>query len=357
MSRYHINAGVPRNTGEFMSYFLPNKWVIPALTLVIGATSLLAQGPDHMKNHSKIKGPEACGECHKSEVAVWKETRHHKTFYELTRSEKAREIAEKMGLRRIKRESDCLSCHFTSVEEAGTVKPIAGISCESCHGAAVDWIEVHNDYGGKDVKREEETAEHKQERLKRSVELGMLRPDDLYAVAANCFSCHTVPNENLVNTGGHAAGSKFELVSWSQGEIRHNFFSSESGQDNIEATPQHKRMMYVLGRALDLEYGLRGTAKATAKATYAVEMAKRAKRAVLYLKQIQEAVATDEVAAMIAIGDGASLKLNNESELLAAADKVAEQAKKFAASHDGSGLAGIDSLIPGPDKYKGKPAL
>ena len=36
-------------------------------------------------------------------------------------------------------------------------------------------------------------------------------------------------------------------------------------------------MMYVVGQALDLEFALRGVAKATEKADYAVAMAKRAK--------------------------------------------------------------------------------
>jgi len=77
----------------------------------------------------------------------------------------------------------------------------------------------------------------------------------------------------LVNTGGHAAGRPRELVSWSQGEVRHRFLS---GTKNKKNSQERNRMLYLVGRVVDLEYRLRGLAKATKKATYGVAMAKRA---------------------------------------------------------------------------------
>jgi len=77
----------------------------------------------------------------------------------------------------------------------------------------------------------------------------------------------------LVNTGGHAGGRPRELVSWSQGEVRHRFLS---GTKNKKNSQERKRMLYLVGRVVDLEYRLRGRAKATKKATYGVAMAKRA---------------------------------------------------------------------------------
>ena len=35
-------------------------------------------------------------------------------------------------------------------------------SCESCHGAAQDWLELHSDYGGPNLTRELESREHRQ---------------------------------------------------------------------------------------------------------------------------------------------------------------------------------------------------
>ena len=265
--------------------------------------------------------------------------------------DKAREIADKLGLKRIKAESTCLSCHFTSALRDGKATPIAGITCESCHAAGKDWIKLHSDYGGKDATKETETPEHAKERYARSEAAGMIRPVRLYDVAANCYGCHTVPMENLVNVGGHPAGSKFELVQWSQGEVRHNVWYSK---ENGEASVARKRLMYVLGKALDLEFALRGVAIATKKADYAVSMAKRAKRAENALKKIAGVVDSPEIGAILEAAAGVKLKLNNEAPLTAAVDEVAAAARAFAEAHDGSAFAALDALLPAPGDYRGK---
>jgi len=215
-------------------------------------------------------------------------------------------------------------------------------------------LKVHSDYGGQDVKKDQETPAHKAERIAAVTKAGMIRPADLYGVANNCYQCHLVPNEKLVNQGGHKAGSPFELVSWSQGEIRHNYFSSHSGEENLAAPIERQRMMYVLGNALELEHALRAVGKATAKDRYAVTMAKRVQLVLRRLDAINKAVAIPEVKDMIAIGGGVKLKLNNEAELAPAADKVGKLARQFASKHDGSSLAALDALLPKQDKYKGK---
>lgn len=324
-------------------------WSIPAI--MMDTTSAQAAAVEFHLDATKVMGPDACGECHKSSVDAWKKTHHSTTFKSLPKNKKAKKIAKKMGIKRIKSGSQCLSCHFTSQEKEGKTKPIAGITCESCHGEGRDWIKLHSDYGGKDVKRETEDAAHKVKRLADATANGMTRPSDLYSVASNCYSCHTVPNEELVNKGGHAAGSKFELVSWSQGEVRHNVWYSKP---NDEADANRKRMMYVVGRVLDLEYALRGVAKATKKADYAVKMAKRAKIAKKRVKAIAAKISVPEIDAIVKAGGSAKLKLKNEAKLTAAADKIQAAARKFSSSYDGSGFAAVDSLIPGADKYKGK---
>lgn len=302
---------------------------------------------------AKVKGPDACGECHESSIKVWKQTPHATTFKELPRRKSAKEIAKKMGFKRIKAGSECLTCHFTSGVRKGKVKPIAGITCESCHGAGADWIKGHGDYGGKKVTRENEDPAHKKKRLAKAEAAGMIRPARLYSVAANCYGCHTVPDEKLVNVGGHAAGSKFEMVAWSQGIVRHNVWYSK---ENGEASAERKRMMYVVGQALDLEFALRGVAKATTKATYAKRMARRAKAAEKRIIKIAAAVSAPEIDVILAAAKEAKLKLNNEAQLSAAADKVAAAARKLAAGYDGSTFAGVDALLPAAEDYQGKPA-
>lgn len=308
----------------------------------------------------KVKGPDECAECHKTSVAVWKASHHATTFKTLPRSADAKKIAKAMGIRRIKSKSVCLTCHFTSAlskKKKKKVKPIAGITCESCHGASADWINVHSDFGVKGKSMDEaaklETPEHKAERYKKAEAGGMIRPVYLYAVANNCYECHTVPDEKLVNVGGHTPGSDFELVSWSQGEVRHNVWYSKT---NKEASAERKRMMYVVGKALDLEHALRGLAKATTDGKFATAMANRAKAALGALTKILSATDLAEVKSIVATAGAAQLKPNNAAELGKMAEKIGAQARALAEKHDGSGLAGIDAMIPGPDKYKGKVA-
>lgn len=323
-----------------------------AVLLFFSNAHLAVASPDI----ADIVGPNECGECHKKEVEAWRGTHHFSTFKELSRTKDAKQIAKNLGLKRIKTEGDCVSCHFTRQLVGGSPEAVAGISCESCHGGAKNWMDIHNDYGGKDVKKEAETAAHKETRIAQSLKAGLISPSDIYSVANNCYQCHLVPNEKLVNVGGHKAGSPFELVSWSQGEVRHNYFSSADGKENANTSPERKRMMYIVGNLLELEHALRAISKATQKAKYAVTMAKRVKLAIKRLNKLAAVINDADVNAIITIGTTAKLKLNNEAELKAAADNVARLAKKFAASHTGSEFAALDALLPDPSKFKGTAA-
>ena len=83
---------------------------------------------------SRIEGPNACVECHKKEGEIWQQSHHYSTFRDMPRSKEARLIAKKMKIKRMKSSSLCLGCHFTTQKAKKKKKPIAGISCESCHG-------------------------------------------------------------------------------------------------------------------------------------------------------------------------------------------------------------------------------
>ncbi len=182
-----------------------------------------------------------------------------------------------MGVRRIKSETlvPRIAISRCSRRTAGR-ESVAGISCESCHGAGQDWIKVHSGFSGK-TPLFESKAEAKA-RWKLAESKGMIRPHSFYQLAKNCYGCHVVPQEDLVNKGGHKAGSAFDLVSWSQGEVRHNTWYSK-GRENVPASAARKRMLYLVGLGVELETALRAIAKATVRKTYAFEMAKRADRA------------------------------------------------------------------------------
>ena len=300
--------------------------------------------------------PERCGECHRSALEVWDDTPHATGFETLHRSDRAKEIYSRLGLRLIKRGTEettpvCLQCHYTPVLRREALRAGAGVSCESCHGPAGEWIEIHNDYGVSepDFQRAAllETPEHRAERIERSRAAGMRRPSELYDVVANCFGCHTVPNEELVNRAGHSTGSDFELVAWSQGQIRHNFLESYKtgdGNTNAERPPERKRVMHVVGRVLDLEYSLRGVARATVDDLYLGAMSDRAGLAADNLLEIAELAAVPEIEAILAVFDSVELKTNNRVALERAADQIGELARQFIARASGSDLAGLDPL-------------
>ena len=301
---------------------------------------------------AKIVGPNACAECHKQEAEAWKGSHHFKTFREMPRRKEANQIAEKMGVQRIRSEGICLGCHYTVQQKDNSKQPVAGISCESCHSAGQDWIKVHSQFSGKTEKTE--TKAEKDARLKLADSKGMIRPSAIYQMTKNCYSCHVVPQEDLVNKGGHPAGSAFEMVSWSQGEVRHNTWHSK-GKENVQANAARKRMLYLVGLGVELETALRAVGKSTARRTYAFAMAKRADNARKQLAAAAKAApGVPEIAKLVEYGHSAGLKLNNERYLAAAADGVAKTLATISEKYDGSTMAGLDSLIPGADKFKGK---
>ncbi len=302
---------------------------------------------------TKIVGPNGCAECHKQEAEAWKGSHHFKTFREMPRKPEGTEIAKRMGVQRIRSEGLCLDCHFTVQKKDGNQQPIAGISCESCHGAGADWLRLHSGFSGKTEKSE--TKAEKEARWQQATAKGMIRPSSFYLLAKNCYGCHVVPNENLVNTGGHPAGSLFELVSWSQGEVLHNTWHSK-GKENVPASAARKRMLYLVGLGVELETGMRAVSRATARKLYAFEMAKRVDRARRQLDAAAKAVpGVPEIAKLVEYSYLAGLKLNNERQLATAADGVSKLLVTISGKYDGTTLGGLDGLIPAPDKFKGKP--
>ncbi len=337
--------------------------VCVACVLAIAAPVISQQPPffEYAKiDPNKVVTAEKCGECHIQEAEVWKKTPHATSFKSLHKKEQAETIAEKMGFRLIKRDSLCFSCHYTPVVESGKIRVVSGVSCESCHGAGADYLDIHNVYGdGFDHKSE--PAAHRRTRITDSRRAGMRRPSDLYPVAANCFSCHTVPLERLVNEGGHTTGSgAFELVEWTQGQIRHNFLESlQKSADpvNRERPMSRKRVMYVVGRALDLEYSVRGLAKARTDGIYSKAMSRRVRSAVSELRAISRSADIPEVDDMMSAVKSVKMVPRNESRLLAAADKVEKATRGFLAKPAPPQLAALDDLLRGvdPEPEAGEP--
>ena len=322
-----------------------------SLSLALGLLLMLpSDAPARAPDPAKVVGSTECAECHKEETETWKKTRHYKTFKELPRDKKAREIGKALGLRRVRSEGLCLTCHFSSKEENGKAKPIAGISCESCHSPAKEWIKRHSEYSGK--KKETETPEEAKQRWIDAEAAGMIRPKMIYTLTKNCYGCHIVPEEKLVNKGGHPAGSPFELVRWSQGEIRHNTWHN-SGKENRPLSQERLRLFYAVGVAVELENSLRALSTATEKDRFAVTMAKRIQIVRLRARRLARATKDPDLIALARAASGARLSLGEVKSLAGVADLVAKAAKAFAEKHDGSKLAAIDRFLPKSGEHKG----
>ncbi|WDQ15543.1 multiheme c-type cytochrome [Rhodopirellula sp. P2] len=323
------------------------------ISSVVDASSVQGAAAKPVDPHLTM-GSETCVKCHANEVKVWKATPHSRTFEELHRRPKAKEIASKLGVSSIKYDGRCVNCHYTQQVEAasGNVHAIEGVSCESCHGSAKQWLDLHHDYGGEQVTRAMETPEHRQQRLAQSVAAGMRNPVNVYLVAQSCLRCHTTADEELVNVGGHPTGSlDFEFVSWSQGTLRHNFIDSD-GQSNDPSTRDRLRVMFVSGMIADLEASLRATAEATQKAKYGVSAAQRANRAAKRLLSVSQKVTSKHLEEILLIYSGVTLKLNNREPLVQAADAIAELGFRFAAETNGHVLKPLDVFIPPENRWK-----
>ena len=281
-------------------------------------------------------GPKACSECHEAEVGVWEETKHSKSFKDVHKSDKAEAVLTAIdGGKSMKRNDTCALCHYTLVqkEEGDKPRPRAGPSCESCHGAASDWIEIHNDYGGKGVKREDETAEHKAQRKQQAAAAGMIWPSNLYDVASNCMTCHGLAHPGVDGAtlsamlgAEHPLNPEFELVRYSQGSVRHRFYPPDV-TTNKEMSASELAQMFVVGQAAKLVSAVNAATKSD-DAGYQAAQQKRQ---------------DDAKAALAAVPEAAALVADpTEANARALVDAIAGK--------DMSGAVG--GMLPDPSSYK-----
>lgn len=330
-------------------------WVLLGIVSGSGFSTSSAQETTKEKflwhDPKKIVTAKPCNECHQLEYGVWEKTKHSTSFKTLHRKELAERITKNMSFKFIKRESLCLKCHYTGVIKNEQLRAISGVSCESCHGAAKDWIDVHNNYGP-GAKYNTESAEHEEQRILESKKNGMLRPSEVYGVVANCFQCHTVPHEKLVNVGGHTSGSRdFDLLDRID-EIRHNFLQAQfdpSRSENAERSQEQNRILYVVGKAVDLEYSIRGMAVSKETGGYVRAMNRRVRSVVNSLMAIQKRIAIKEVQDMLSLLGDVNIGPNNESALLDVAAKISKATKTFISRNDGNELTALDGVIAGTE--------
>jgi hypothetical protein len=273
-------------------------------------------------------GTRNCQECHTDEYKVWEATKHFTSYRTAHKAEDAKKIVIAVGgKKRMKRNANCSVCHYATTQKAAEDKPKVkyGPSCESCHGAASDWEIIHSDYGGKNVKREDEAPDHRTQRIADSAAAGLVWSSMTYDIAVNCMKCHglarsEISGETFVKMlgAGHPINQSFEIIMFSQGKMRHWL---------EQRSPARLANLFVAGQAAKLVSATEAAAK-TEGAEYKAAQMKRAADAAAILQAVPEA------AALIASPSDA-----NAREMMQA---IGQQ--------DLTGLVG--NLLPDPSKYK-----
>ncbi len=138
-----------------------------------------------------------------NEYTTWLRQDKHARAYALLLNEQSRSIAAKLGLKQPAHQAkECLDCHTDNTPAArrGERHPVAeGIGCESCHGAAGNWIKSHTVAG----------ATHAQ-----NIANGMTATSQPKEQAKLCLSCHVGDQDRFVSHRLMGAGHprlSFEL--------------------------------------------------------------------------------------------------------------------------------------------------
>jgi hypothetical protein len=134
----------------------------------IGAVLLLAVPASYTEdNGHEYVGTKNCRKCHIKEHKSWAATKMAKAFDSL-KPGVAAEKKTAAGLDPDKdytKEAECLGCHTTGYGKAGgfvdieTTPDLAGVGCESCHGAGGNYVQdQYMSLKNKNYKREDIVA-------------------------------------------------------------------------------------------------------------------------------------------------------------------------------------------------------
>ncbi len=101
----------------------------------------------------KYVGVAKCASCHKANYLAWKTSSHAKAFNSLKpgKRKKAKLRAELDPEKDYTTDKKCVKCHVTGYRKKGGFKDIettpkmAGVSCESCHGAGSKYAVLHDE--------------------------------------------------------------------------------------------------------------------------------------------------------------------------------------------------------------------
>jgi hypothetical protein len=174
----------------------------------------------------KYIGAQTCGQstCHSAgepwfnsavrqdEFLIWRDHDSHSGAYDALKSENARRIAANLGLGDPTGEGTCLDCHANNVPVARRGRDFDisnGVTCESCHGGAEQWLSTH--ISGATFPGD-------------NYEAGMYPTADPAARARVCMACHVGDEQRAVTHRLIAAGhprTPFELDTYTVAQPAH----------------------------------------------------------------------------------------------------------------------------------------
>ncbi|MBZ5602985.1 MAG: cytochrome c family protein [Acidobacteriia bacterium] len=197
---------------------------------LIFALTIIASAADLPKDAPKYTGPGSCASpsCHggvapRSDTSVWQNEYStwvvkdkHANAYSVLTNPVATRMAKILGLKSADTAPKCLACHALDVpdnQRARTFDSMDGVSCESCHGPASNWLGPHTT---KDSSKPENHQEW--------VNLGMRDLRDPVHRTSTCLECHLGTKDKFVDHEMIAAGHPdlyFELASFQSVMPRH----------------------------------------------------------------------------------------------------------------------------------------
>jgi hypothetical protein len=231
-----------------------------AVWLVLGSGLLSAQNVEP----PKYTGPGSCASpsCHggvqvrttssvqQNEYSTWVVKDKHAHAFAVLTNPVATRMAKILAIEKPDSAPKCLTCHALSVPEADrarTFDSTDGVSCESCHGPASNWLGPHTTKGW--------THE-------RSVAAGMHDLREPVRRAENCLTCHLGTADKAVDHEMIAAGHPdlyFELASFTAAMPRH--WVEHAANDRAKEDPFADVRMLAAGQAVQLREQLQRVAR------------------------------------------------------------------------------------------------
>lgn len=174
------------------------RLLAPATLMALAALGFASPDPAPARAQSsaaRYEGVATCAgsTCHgrsegngavvrQDEIATWQEPSSasgaHSRAFSVLASRRGRQIAESLGLGAPTSAPACLGCHATFVPQArrgARFHTSDGVGCESCHGAAQGWLQVHY----------EKAASHAS-----NLRAGLVPLEDPQVRARVCLDCH-----------------------------------------------------------------------------------------------------------------------------------------------------------------------